>query len=139
MGDVVTWWDIWGQKDMSGIWGRDKEILGVMEGTGVGMMWRGIGDMEEGCGKHQDMGRYEDILVWSHHPGETLGTCRGHGNTLFVSLGTLTAGTPQMEGQGGDILGISWAWRLGGHPPGDIQKVDPMTPWGHGDNSLGTI
>lgn len=70
-----------------------------------------------------------------------------HGNTLVVSLGTLwghprdrdTLGIPQVEGQGGDILGISWAWRLAGHPPGDIQEGDPMAPWGHGNNPLGTI
>lgn len=64
VGDVVTWWDMW-----------DMETLGVMEGTRVGMIWRGIGDMEEGCGRHQNMGSYEDILVCGHHPGETLRTC----------------------------------------------------------------
>lgn len=58
-------------------------------------------------------------------------TCWEHSNTLVVTLRTLwghprdtldgdTLWTSQVGGQGGDILGISWAWRLGGHPPEEI-------------------
>lgn len=31
----------------------------------------------------------KNILLWDHHPGETLGTCWDHGNTLFVTMGRL--------------------------------------------------
>lgn len=42
-------------------------------------MWMGIGDMEGGCGRHQEMGRHGDILVWGHI---TLGTPRGHAGSM---------------------------------------------------------
>lgn len=77
MGDVVTWWDVvshggpWGHEGDMG----DMETSWVMDGTEVGMTWEGIGDMERGYGRRQDMGRHGDTLVWGHHPGDTLGTC----------------------------------------------------------------
>lgn len=90
--DMGTSWS--GAITLGTPWGHARDM-----GTPWLSPWEQCGDTPE-TGTHW-MGTPWKMGMWGYHEGDILGT-------------------PQVGGQGGDILRVSWAWRHGGRPPGDI-------------------